>query len=305
MAKREGSDRKSPVPVLGSDFLMHVDAVIPAIGQVVDAHCLSELPDLKWTRRSTIDVRMASMETRMPGVFAAGDAVLGPATVIEAIGGGKKAADSIDRYLSGIPQPKMPPVPVRRARVDCTEVPASTKMVLKRPVMPMLKIDRRRTTFQQVELGYSENMVREEARRCLRCDICRRCGDCVSVCRDKMGIDALQMGYLDFDHPVETDFRVIAEKCIACGACAENCPNDAMRMEEKDGERIISICGTILNRQRLVTCEICGKAIGPARYHDFIEKRFKKANQVTAGKVVCSECARKQTPGMQVPTSHL
>jgi NADPH-dependent glutamate synthase beta subunit-like oxidoreductase len=75
MVAREGSGRKSPVPVLGSDFLMEVDAVIPAIGQAVDAGCMADFYDLKWTRRSTIDVRMASMETDMPGVFAAGDAV--------------------------------------------------------------------------------------------------------------------------------------------------------------------------------------------------------------------------------------
>ncbi|MEJ2096726.1 MAG: 4Fe-4S binding protein, partial [Deltaproteobacteria bacterium] len=164
---------------------------------------------------------------------------------------------------------------------------------------------RRRTTYQQVELGYTEDDVRQEATRCLRCDICRRCGDCVKVCRDRMKIDALQLGYLDFDHPVETDFRVTAEKCITCGACAQNCPNNAMQMKEENGERVLSICGTILNRQRLITCEICGKAIGPVRYHDFIENRFQAANQVTAGKAVCSECARKKPPGMQVPTSHL
>ena len=110
-------------------------------------------------------------------------------------------------------------------------------MTLKRPEMPLLNIERRRTTYQQVELGYSENVAREEARRCLRCDICRRCGDCVSVCRDKMKIDALQMGYYDFDHPVETDFRLTQERCIACGACAENCPNDAMQIEDKDGDK--------------------------------------------------------------------
>jgi len=294
MVAREGSDRKSPVPVLGSDFLMEVDAVIPAIGQAVDADCMAEFSDLKWTRRSTIDVRMASMETDIPGVFAAGDAVLGPATVIEAIGGGKKAADSIDRYLSGIPQPKMPPVPVRRARTDWIEVPASTKMVLKRPEMPLLNIDRRRTTFQQVELGYSENMVREEARRCLRCDICRRCGDCVKVCRDKMGIDALQMGYLNFDHPVKTDFRLTEERCIACGACAENCANGAMRIEDREGERILSLCGIVLNRQKLLFCESCGTVLGPAKYLDYIRKKTGSVAQVTAGHALCEKCARKK-----------
>jgi NADPH-dependent glutamate synthase beta subunit-like oxidoreductase len=305
LIKKEGSDRMYPMPVLGSDTIIEADVIIGAIGQFVDHQCLESVSELTWSKRNTISVQTATMETSVPGVFAVGDAVTGPATVIEAIGGGKKAADAIDRYLSGLPQPKMPPVPVRRARLDFLEVPAVKKMTTKRPVMPLLNIDRRRTTYQQVELGYSEDDVRQEATRCLRCDICRRCGDCVEICRDKMKIDALQLGYLDFDHPVETDFRATAEKCITCGACAENCPNNAMQMEERDGERILSICGTILNRQRLITCEICGKAIGPVRYHDFIENRFQVANQVTAGKAVCSECARKKTPGMQVPTSHL
>jgi ferredoxin len=148
--------------------------------------------------------------------------------------------------------------------------------------------------FQQVELGYSENQVREEARRCLRCDICRRCGDCVKVCRDQMKIDALQMGYLDFDHPVKTDFRLTEEKCIACGACAENCANNAMQIIDRDKERILSLCGTILNRQKLVYCEKCGAIIGPAKYLDYIKKRFDKAGQVTADHAVCDACARKK-----------
>ncbi|RTZ94859.1 MAG: 4Fe-4S ferredoxin [Deltaproteobacteria bacterium] len=300
LVKREGSTRMSPVPVMGSEYFMDVDAVIPAIGQQVDHQCLSELSDLKWTRRNTIEVNMASMATSIDGVFALGDAVTGPATVIEAIGGGKKAADSIDRYFSGIPQRKTPPVPVRHARVDWLEMPASTKMVLKRPEMDLLAIDRRRTMFQQVELGYSENQAREEARRCLRCDICRRCGECVRVCRDEMKIDALQLGYMNFDHPVKTDFRQTEEKCIACGACAENCTNDAMQIMDRDKERVLMICGTILNRQKLVYCEECGAAIGPAKYLDFIKKRFQEAKQIKSGHAVCESCARKKTAPFDV-----
>ena len=294
LVKRDGSTRMSPVPVKGSEYLMDVDAIIPAIGQQVDHQCMAEIGDLKWTRRNTIDVDMASMATNQAGIFAVGDAVTGPATVIEAIGGGKKAAESIDRYLFNLPQRKTPPVPVRRARVDWLEVPASTKMVLKRPEMDLLSIDRRRTMFQQVELGYSENQAREEARRCLRCDICRRCGDCVKVCRDQMKIDALQMGYLDFDHPVKTDFRLTEERCIACGACAENCTNNAMQIMDQDKERILMLCGTILNRQKLVYCEECGAVIGPAKYLDYIEKRFQQADQIKSGHVVCEKCARKK-----------
>ncbi len=294
MVTQTDTARRVPVPVLGGEFFMEADAIIPSIGQVVDHEALKALPDLKWTRRGTINVEMANMTTSMEGVFAAGDAVLGPATVIEAIGGGKKAADAIDRYLSGIPQPKMPPVPVRRARTPWLEVPASTKMILKRPEMPLLGIDRRRTTFQQVELGYSENMAREEARRCLRCDICRRCGECVRVCRDEMKIDALQLGYLDFDHPVKTDFRLTEERCITCGACAKNCPNEAMQIEDRENERVLSLCGTILNRQKLVFCEKCHAVLGPAKYLDYIRKMTGGIAQMSGGHALCEKCARQK-----------
>ena len=295
LVAKEGSDRKIPVPMLGSDFVMDVDAVICAIGQRVDHECMADVSDLKWSRRTTIDVNMASMETSIPGVFAAGDAVTGPATAVEAIGGGKKAAEAIDRYLSGIPQPKMPPLPVRRKRVEWLEVPAATKMVLKRPEMPLLNMERRRTTFQQVELGYSENQAREEARRCLRCDICLRCGKCVEICRDKMEINALKLGYLDFDHPVETDFRVTEEKCILCGACAANCPNSAIQIEDRKGERLLNMCGTILNRQKLLNCESCGAVIGPARYLDFVSGRLNTLTPKTAKEKLCEVCARKKS----------
>ena len=295
LVSKPGSDRKSPVPMLGSDFVMEVDSVICAIGQRVDHVCMESVEDMKWTRRTTIDVNMACMETSVPGVFATGDAVTGPATVVEAIGGGKRAAKAIDRYLSGFSQPKLPPVPVRRKRVDWLEVPAATKMVLKKPEMPLLNLERRRTTFQQVELGYSENQVREEARRCLRCDICLRCGKCVEVCRDKMGVNALEFGFLDFDHPVQTDFRVTEERCILCGACAANCPNDALKIEDRNGERILNYCGTVLNRQKLLYCESCGAVLGPARYLDYIDKRLDNVATKTSKAKLCENCARKKS----------
>ena len=302
MVERPGSQRKSPVPLEGSDFDMLVDAVIPAIGQRIDIDCISGGCDLAWTRRNTIEVNLTTMETSEPGIFAVGDAVTGPATVVEAIGGGKRAAEAIDRYLLKIPQPKNPRVPVRHGRCDQIEVPASTKMILRRPEMPLLNIERRRTTFQQVELGYSENTTREEARRCLRCDICLRCGRCVEVCRDKMQIDALQLGYFDFDHPVETDFRRTEERCILCGACAANCPTGAMRIEDRNGERILTICGTILNRQRLETCQHCGAVLGPARYLEYVRKRTDPHLPSVLGQKLCDACTRRAMAAPNVDT---
>ena len=302
LMKKEDSDRLFPVPVEGSDHVMVADAVISAIGQFVDHRGMKSFDKINWTRRGTIEVAHTSMETAQPGVFAAGDAVTGPATVIEAIGGGKRAAEAIDRYFSGIPQPRLPAVPVRYRRELPLEMPASTKMVLKRPEMPMLNIDRRRTTFQQAELGYTENMVREEARRCLRCDICLRCGQCVAVCRDKMGIDALKFGYMNFDNPGESDFRRTAENCIACGACAANCPTGAMVIEDRKDERLLMLCGTVLNRQPLVHCRSCGAVMGPAKYLDYIRKKTGHVSQVTQDHQLCNACARKKTAGRSATT---
>ena len=295
LVSKEGEDRKYPVPIEDSDFILDADVIICAIGQQVDAGCLESVKGLDWTRRKTINVNMATMESSLEGIFAAGDAVTGPATVIEAIGGGKRAAESIDRYLEGIPQPKMPPVPTRRGRIEYLEVPASGKMTIKRPEMPLLNIYRRRTTFQQVELGYPEDQVREEARRCLRCDICLRCGKCIEVCRDRMGVNALQMGYFDFDHPVPTDFRLTEERCILCGACATNCPTGAMQIRDRDGERVLSLCGTILNRKKLLYCDDCGAVLGPARYLEFVQKRTHSVAAKVDDRRLCEACARKAT----------
>jgi len=300
MIRKEGSDRLSPVAVEGSEFLIEADTVISAIGQRIGLECLDDLKNLKWSRRQTIQANPVTLETSIPGVFAGGDAVTGPATVVEAIGAGKRAAGAIDRYLSGIPQPKMPPVPVRRGRVDWLEVPAGTKMTLRRPEMPLLNLERRRITFQQVELGYSENAVREEARRCLRCDICLRCGKCVEVCRDLMGIDALQFGFLNFDHPALTDFRLTAERCILCGACAANCPNQALRIIDRGGERLLSYCGTIVNREKLEHCRECDAVLGPLRYLEFLLKRTQGVSPILTDRTLCQACARKQTARAQV-----
>jgi ferredoxin len=302
LIQKEGSDRLMPVPIPGGDFIIEADVVISAIGQYVDDTGMEAFSQMNWTRRGTIEVNHASMETAMPGVFAAGDAVSGPATVIEAIGSGKRAAEAIDRYLSHIPQPRTPKIPVRHHMEPPVEMTATRKMTLKHPTMPMLNVDRRRTTFQQVELGYDEEGVRKEAGRCLRCDICRRCGKCIEVCRDKMGIDALQFGYMDFDHPTETDFRATEKKCITCGACAANCENKAMILEEKDGRRNLKLCGTLLNSQAIQYCEKCGAFLPSAEYHDFIAQKTGNRVKRTETRLLCNDCLRLLSAKTNVET---
>jgi ferredoxin len=110
-----------------------------------------------------------------------------------------------------------------------------------------------------------------------------------------MSVDALQMGYFDFDHPVATDYRVTEERCILCGACATNCPTGAMKMNDIGDERVLSLCGTILNRKELLHCETCGTVLGPTRYLDFVKSRTQAVARVTDDRNLCDLCARKST----------
>ncbi|MGQ9459784.1 MAG: FAD-dependent oxidoreductase [Candidatus Bathyarchaeaceae archaeon] len=90
--------RRSPVPIPGSEFVMETDTIILAIGEEPD---LSILPqEIKVTESKTIAANPFTLQTSLTGVFAGGDVVSGPATVIEAIVAGKRAAASIDRYLT-------------------------------------------------------------------------------------------------------------------------------------------------------------------------------------------------------------
>jgi len=93
------SGRRRPIPIKGSEFTMELDTTILAIGESPDISFLSK--EVEVTEWNTIAVDPLTLETSMPGVFAGGDAVSGPATVIEAIAAGKRAAVSIDRYLRG------------------------------------------------------------------------------------------------------------------------------------------------------------------------------------------------------------
>lgn len=99
LGELDETGRRRPIPIEGSEFTMEVDAVIPAIGETPDPSLLPK--DITVTRGNTIVVDPFTLETSMHGVFAGGDVVSGPATVIDAIAAGKKAAVSIDRYLRG------------------------------------------------------------------------------------------------------------------------------------------------------------------------------------------------------------
>ena len=97
----DATGRRRPLPIEGSEFVIDCDAIIPAIGQRPNVDCVSDAEGLKVSGWNTLEVNPQTMQTGIPHVFAAGDGVTGPATVIEAVAAGHKAVESMHRFLNG------------------------------------------------------------------------------------------------------------------------------------------------------------------------------------------------------------
>ncbi len=102
LGEPDASGRRRPVPIPNSEFTIDVDTVIMAIGNQPNPLIPQTMPELQTTKHGTIVVDPDTMQTSVPGVFAGGDIVSGAATVISAMGQGKKAAQAIHRYVMGL-----------------------------------------------------------------------------------------------------------------------------------------------------------------------------------------------------------
>jgi NADH-quinone oxidoreductase subunit F len=169
LGERDASGRAKPVPVPGSEHLVELDTVIVAISEEPDTHGVGAVSCSKW---GGVQVNPESLATDVPGVFAGGDVVSGPATIIQAVAAGKSAAVMIERYLAGkqlkvLPKVKLPTVYVEPLRVDEAEGDDMAARVR----VPHLEVPRRKGNFNEVEQCVSEQAAVCEARRCLRCDL--------------------------------------------------------------------------------------------------------------------------------------
>jgi NADH-quinone oxidoreductase subunit F len=159
------SGRRRPVPLADSEFAIELDALIPAIGQSPDLGGLDGQVAVR--RDDTFEVNDA-LATSRPGVFAAGDAVSGPATVVEAVAQGNAVARAVDYYLRTGEVVKIVTLP----GYEVVDQPFNLDdyAEARPPVMPELPVIERRN-FREVELGLDERAAREECKRCLRCDL--------------------------------------------------------------------------------------------------------------------------------------
>jgi NADPH-dependent glutamate synthase beta subunit-like oxidoreductase len=226
-----GSDgRRIPVPIEGSHWMIEVDYLISAIGETILSDDL--LHPLAWTE---IGIKVDEWgRTNLPGVFAAGDATPGPRTVSHAIASGKKAALVMDTFLRKESFDRIsplllgnrgslsfeqwfnpPPITHRNDEVvRCEELNVFYFERQAREEIPQLPKDGVRcSSFDEVNLGFSEKSAVQEAGRCFRCGMCNFCGNCYTFCPDSAVWKMEERKAFEFNY----------EFCKGCGICANEC----------------------------------------------------------------------------------
>ncbi len=212
--KKDRSGRRRPVEVQGTDFTLKTHMVISAIGQSV------EQLHVRTRQDATVEVDPDTLETSVRGVFAGGDCVTGPGDVISAIAHGKRAAVSMDRFLSG-----------KKAFLDYPpdEIEADKEAVLmrtadrprqQRTALPNMSAAKRIKDFTDHRRILSEKQAVNEASRCLTCGCGVGCQICHDIC--KM-----------FAYRIEESGRMCLDedKCVGCGMCAHRCPNNVIEIK--------------------------------------------------------------------------
>jgi len=165
LGQPDSSGRRRPVQIEGSEFILELDRLILGIGQSCDAQGF----DVELNKKGQVAVKEKLQETSKKGVFAGGDLTTGPATVIEAVQGGRLAAISIDKYLGGdgnidqilYPEDEADPY-IGREEGFADRKRAKIKKINAKNRFP---------GFKQVELCLSEKDAKKEAERCLKCQL--------------------------------------------------------------------------------------------------------------------------------------
>jgi NADH-quinone oxidoreductase subunit F len=163
----DSSGRRNPVPIPGSEEFMFFDTLIITIGDTPDVDYISSM-NINVSKWGTLIVDEDTLQTNRDGVFAGGDVVTGPNTVVDAIAAGKKAAKMIDRYLLNEELNQPPEIRLPKVYVPQVEV---TEEDTQRVTLPTIPVEQRKSSLNEVELTLSEEQARHEAHRCMRCDL--------------------------------------------------------------------------------------------------------------------------------------
>ncbi|MBN2155871.1 MAG: FAD-dependent oxidoreductase [Candidatus Lokiarchaeota archaeon] len=226
----DNSGRFSPQYCEDINIEYEADTIIMAIGQSPDVSYLKEIKGLNWFRKDRwLSVEPHTQKTSLSGVFAGGD-LIKPGLMIEAIGHGRTAAQSIDMYLGGtgrlytkddvtIPLPPLDPRNWSTKRQYVDEIPERE----------------RDTTFKEVSLGLSDKSGQMETTRCIGCaimqidrDRCIGCGTCIKTCPiQAISFDINMIHYVFGDYKIRKAV-VDTRLCECCGMCLSECPVNAI-----------------------------------------------------------------------------
>jgi len=243
------SGRRRPVPISFSEHSYEVDTVIPALGQVTETSCIPAVLLDKTVRILSLKVDPVTLETNVRGVFAGGDVATGPASIIEAVGAGKKAAASIHLYLCG-----------QDVQSGKEEKIAETTWVKNWDTLGKKKrryespVEKPRLSFEEAResLENAKQTAMFEAFRCLGCGPCAECLSNLELCEgDKAVVDeklcvgcnvcAVVCPFGATKKDENEIARINENLCKGCGICAARCPEHAITMKKLTSERIVSL----------------------------------------------------------------
>jgi heterodisulfide reductase subunit A len=203
LGEPDESGRRRPVPVAGSEFDIQCDMVIPAIGQQVNPAFLEGTDGVQMTRWGTVAADPVTYQTSFPGIFAGGDLYTGPSNAVEAVAAGQQAAVSMEKYLVG--EELTERRPGKPTGTNWKGIPKDIVRV-PRAKMPVLPVAQRIRSYDEVELGFSEEQARTESSRCVVCGSCCECGLCVRECK----AGAIDHGMTDKRETVDVGSIIIA-----------------------------------------------------------------------------------------------
>jgi len=178
LGEPDASGRRRPEPVEGSEHVIPIDELLVAIGQRIEAGIIDSNEGERIAPRGFIRANDLTMQTDAPGIFAGGDLLTGPRTVVEAVAAGKEAAISIHRYLQGEDL-----TVGRRPVKERAQAPIEGVEKLPRHQVALLEPDERRRQLGEVRQPLAEAQAIAEASRCLGCGICCECFQCVDACK--------------------------------------------------------------------------------------------------------------------------
>ena len=188
LGEPDGSGRRRPLPVQGSEFEIPADTVIAAVAQAPEISFLDESHGLEISAQGTLVADPLTLATNRPGVFTGGDAARGPGILIQAIADGRRGALSIDRYLRGVDlltpreQIPLPLADLSKEEIDQKRMGGEVSLS-PRATIPVRPTGERIKDFGEVELALTEEQAKQEAGRCLACGICSECHLCVEACK--------------------------------------------------------------------------------------------------------------------------